>query len=58
MKKFQKGVLDNDRVISVENIQRMGEVVALCCIKTVIACSGKDLHKLYAGLCGRRMGEQ
>ena len=50
MKEFQKGVLDNDRVISAENVQRMGEVVALCCIKTVIACSGKDLHKLYAGL--------
>ena len=50
MKEFQKGVLDDDRVISAENVQRMGEVIALCCIKTVIACSGKDLHKLYAGL--------
>ena len=50
MKEFQKGVLDNDRVISAENVQRMGEVIALCCIKTVIACSGKDLNKLYAGL--------
>ena len=50
MKEFQKGVLDNSRVISAENVQHMGEVVALCCIKTVIACSGKDLHKLYAGL--------
>ena len=50
MKEFQKGVLDNDKVISSENVQRMGEVIALCCIKTVIARSGKDLHKLYADL--------
>lgn len=50
MKKFQKGILDNERVISTENVQRMGEVIALCCIKTVIARSGKDIHKLYADL--------
>ena len=50
MKEFQKGVLDNDKIISVENVQRMGEVIALCCIKTVLARSGKDLHKLYADL--------
>ena len=50
MKEFQKGILDNDKVISAENVQRMGDVIALCAIKTVIACSGKDLHKLYAGL--------
>lgn len=50
MKKFQKGILDNERVISAENVQRMGEVIALCCIKTVIGRSGKNLHKLYADL--------
>ena len=50
MKKGNKGILDNDMVISAENIQKMGEVIALCCIKTVIARSGKDLHKLYADL--------
>lgn len=50
MKEFQKGILDNYRVISADNVQRMGEVIALCCIKTVIARSGKDLHKLYADL--------
>ena len=50
MKEFQKGILDNERVISAKNVQRMGEVIALCCIKTVIARSGKDLHKLYADL--------
>ena len=50
MKEFQKGILDNERVISVENVQKMGEVIALTCIKTVIVRSGKDLHYLYKGL--------
>ena len=50
MKEFQKGVLDNDRVISAENVQCMGEVIALCAIKTVIVRGGKDLHNLYKGL--------
>lgn len=50
MKEFQKGVLDNDRVISAENVQRMGELIALCAIKTVIVRGGKDLHNLYKGL--------
>lgn len=50
MKGFQKGILDNDRVISAENVQRMGEVIALCAIKTVIVRGGKDLHNLYKGL--------
>ena len=50
MKKVNKGILDNDIVISVENIQKMGEIVALTCIKTVIVRSGKDLHYLYKGL--------
>lgn len=50
MKKVNKGILDNDRVISAENVQRMGEVIALCAIKTVIVRGGKDLHNLYKGL--------
>ena len=50
MKEFQKGILDNDKVISAENVQRMGEVIALCAIKTVIVRGGKDLHNLYKGL--------
>ncbi len=37
-------------VISAENVQKMGEVIALTCIKTVMFCSGKDLHYLYKGL--------
>lgn len=50
MKEFQKGILDNDRVITAKNVQRMGEVIALCAIKTVIVRGGKDLHNLYKGL--------
>lgn len=50
MKEVNKGILDNDMVISTENIQKMGDVVALTCIKTVIIRSGKDLHYLYKGL--------
>ena len=50
MKKVNKGILDNDMVISAENVQRMGEVIALCAIKTVIVRGGKDLHNLYKGL--------
>ena len=50
MKEFQKGILDNEKVISAENVQRMGEVIALCAIKTVIVRGGKDLHNLYKGL--------
>ena len=37
-------------VISAENVQKMGEVIALTCIKTVMFRSGKDLHYLYKGL--------
>ena len=50
MKKVNEGILDNDRVISAENVQHMGEVIALCVIKTVIVRGGKDLHNLYKGL--------
>ena len=50
MKKVTKGILDNDRVITAENVQCMGEVIALCAIKTVIVRGGKDLHNLYKGL--------
>ena len=50
MKEVNKGILDNDMVISAENIQKIGEVIALTCIKTVIVRSGKDLYYLYKGL--------
>ena len=50
MKEVNKGILDNDMVISAENVQKMGEIIAMTCIKTVIVRSGKDLHYLYKGL--------
>ena len=50
MKEVNKGILDNDMVISAENVQKMGEVIALTCIKTVMFRSDKDLHYLYKGL--------
>ena len=50
MEEVNKGILDNDMVISAKNIQKMGEVIALTCIKTVMFRSGKDLHYLYKGL--------
>lgn len=37
-------------VISAETVQKMGEIIALTCIKTVIVRSGKDLLYLYKGL--------
>ena len=46
MKEVSKGILDNDMVISAENVQKMGEIIALTCIKTVIV----HLHYLYKGL--------
>lgn len=50
MKEVNKGILDNDMVISAENVHKMGEIIALTCIKTVIVRSGKDLHYLYKWL--------
>ena len=50
MKEASKGILDNDMVISAENIQKIGEVIALTCIKTVIVRSGKELNYLYVKL--------
>ena len=50
MKEVNKGILDNDMVISAENVQKMGEVIALTCIKTVIVRAGKELNHLYVRL--------
>lgn len=55
MKEVNKGIWDNDTVISAENVQKMGEVIALCAIKTVIVRGGKDLHNLYKGLIAHRL---
>ena len=50
MEEVNKGFLDNDMVISAENIQKIGEIIALTCIKTVIVRAGKDLNHLYVRL--------
>ena len=50
MKEGNKSLLDNEVVISEENIQKIGEIIALKCIKTVMERSGKDLYHLYRGL--------
>lgn len=47
MKKVNKGTLNNDMVILIENIQKMGEVIALPCIKAVIVRADKDLNHFY-----------
>lgn len=50
MTEVNKGILDNDVVISAKNLQKIGKVIALTCIKTVIVRSDKDLHYLYKGM--------
>lgn len=50
MAEVNKGILDNDVVISAENIQKMGEIIALTCIKTVIVRASKELNHLYVRL--------
>lgn len=50
MKEVNKGILDNDMVISAENVQKMGEIIAFTCIKTVIVRAGKELNHLYVRL--------
>ena len=43
-------ILDDDVVITVDNIKKIGELIALLTIRTVMCRSGKDLYRLYAGL--------
>lgn len=43
-------ILDNDVVITEDNIKKIGELIALLTIKTVMCRSGKDLYCLYDGL--------
>lgn len=48
--KITKGILDNDVVISNETVKKIGEIIALTAIKTVMVHSGKKLYFLYKGL--------
>lgn len=43
-------ILDDDVVINVDNIKKIGELIALLTIRTVMCRSGKDLYRLYDGL--------
>ena len=43
-------ILDDDIVIAADNIKKIGELIALLTIRTVMCRSGKDLYCLYDGL--------
>ena len=43
-------ILDDDVVITADNIKKTGELIALLTIRTVMCRSGKDLYRLYDGL--------
>lgn len=40
-------ILGDDVVITADNIKKIGELIALLTIRTVMCCSGKDLYRLY-----------
>lgn len=43
-------ILDDDVVITADNIKKIGELIALLTIRTVMCRSGKNLYRLYNGL--------
>lgn len=43
-------ILDDDVVITADNIKKIGELIVLLTIRTVMCRSGKDLYRLYDGL--------
>ena len=43
-------ILGDDVVITADNIKKIGELIALLTIRTVMCRSGKDLYRLYDGL--------
>lgn len=43
-------ILDDDVVITADNIKKIGELIALLTIRTVMCRSGKDLYRIYDGL--------
>jgi len=46
----RKCILDDDVVITADNIKKIGELIALLTIRTVMCRSGKELYRLYDGL--------
>ena len=43
-------ILDDDVVTTADNIKKIGELIALLTIRTVMCRSGKNLYRLYDGL--------
>lgn len=43
-------ILGDNVVITADNIKKIGELIALLTIRTVMCRSGKDLYRLYDGL--------
>ena len=43
-------ILDDDVVIVADNVKKIGELIALLTIRTVMCRSDKDLYRLYDGL--------
>lgn len=43
-------ILDDDVFITADDIKKIGELIALLTIRTVMCRSGKDLYRLYDGL--------
>lgn len=43
-------ILGDDVVITADNIKKIGELIALLTIRTVMCRAGKDLYRLYDGL--------
>ena len=43
-------ILGDDIVITADNIKKIGELIALLTIRTVMCRSGKDLYRIYDGL--------
>lgn len=43
-------ILGDDVVITADNIKKIGELIALLTIRTVMSRAGKDLYRLYDGL--------
>ena len=50
MEEVKQSLLQENVEITEENVQKIGEIIALKVIKTVIVNAGKDLHWLYTGL--------
>ena len=46
----RKNLLNDDMIITPQIVQKMGEIIAFCCLRTIIARSDKNLSRLLQGL--------